>query len=434
MDRLLNLRTVLALFSVIAVFISSCSDDEEEAPTTGTLMGMVTDGSTQTAIEGASVVIYDANTNSPVLTLTTDVDGNYTTELDPGSYFTKVSAQGYLANPPAGISAVPFDITVGVETENNVVLFPNDQTGLGYISGSVTEGSNPVAGVLVIAEAGDIAYSAITDEEGNYTIYNVAAGSYSINGWIAGYNSQTETASVTADTETTDVNVSLTSGASGELSGMVTNLAAENKDVDVALVHPITKETLPGLTGFTQDGQYLITNIPNGTYIGRASYANDQRVMDPDRIFKFGEPTVEITGVATELDFDITGSVQVSSPSNELSSTIPVEITNTTPEFSWVAYSSTSDYVIEVTEAATGNVIWGGFDTTGELPVKNISIPSSQRSITYNSDGNATVPALEPGKVYRWRVYASKDDNNSTTGWTLISASEDQMGLIKIVE
>ncbi|MCX2742446.1 carboxypeptidase-like regulatory domain-containing protein [Mangrovivirga sp. M17] len=434
MDRLLNLRTVLALFSVIAVLISSCSDDEEEAPTTGTVIGMVTNGNDQTAIEGASVVIYDANNNSPVLTLTTDADGNYSTELDPGSYFVKVSAQGYLANPPAGIAAVPFDITVGVETENNVVLFPNDQQGLGYISGTVTEGTNPVQGVLVIAEAGDVAYSAITDEEGNYTIYNVAGGSYSVNGWIAGFNSSTETASVSADTETADVNVSLTAGASGELSGMVTNLAAENKDVDVSLVHPITKETLPGLTGFTQDGQYLITDIPNGTYIGRASYANDQRVMDPDRIFKFGEPTVEITGVATELDFDITGSVQVTSPSNELSSTIPVEITNTTPEFTWVAYSSTSDYVIEVTEAATGNVIWGGFDTSGDLPVKNIVIPSSQRSITYNSDGNATVPALEVGKVYRWRVYASKDDNNSTTGWTLISASEDQMGLIKILE
>jgi hypothetical protein len=106
--------------------------------------------------------------------------------------------------------------------------------------------------------------------------------------------------------------------------------------------------------------------------------------------------------------------------------------TGTAQTFAWNPYSSTTDYVIEVMDADTGNVIWGGFTGMGTAtPAKNIVIPSSQTSIAYNSDGLATAP-LVVGKTYRWRIYASKDDAKSATGWSLISMSEDQMGLITI--
>ncbi len=81
-----------------------------------------------------------------------------------------------------------------------------------------------------------------------------------------------------------------------------------------------------------------------------------------------------------------------------------------------------------------GTVVWGGFSNLGGLLVKRIEIPSSQLMVDYNFDSTATVSSLEPGRVYRWRIFASKTDQQSDTGWTLISASEDQRGLIKIVE
>ena len=84
---------------------------------------------------------------------------------------------------------------------------------------------------------------------------------------------------------------------------------------------------------------------------------------------------------------------------------------------------------IEVSDSK-GVVIWGGFST--DWTIKNITIPSSQTSIVYNSDGLATV-SLEAGKVYRWRIYASKDAGGGAT-WNLISSSEDQMGLIKVIQ
>ena len=120
------------------------------------------------------------------------------------------------------------------------------------------------------------------------------------------------------------------------------------------------------------------------------------------------------------------------SPTNLPSNTIPSEISGLTPTFSWEAYPSASDYVVEVSDA-NGNIIWGGIDRTESIPVKNVVVPSSQTSVVFDYDGTAT-QSLEPGKVYRWRVFVSKDDKQSTSGWRLISVSEDQLGLIKIAE
>lgn len=112
--------------------------------------------------------------------------------------------------------------------------------------------------------------------------------------------------------------------------------------------------------------------------------------------------------------------------------TVPNEITSSTPTFSWQPYPSASDYVIEVSDAS-GNIIWGGIDRSQSIPLKKVIVPGSQTSIAFNAYGSASKP-LEPGKVYRWKVYVSKEDKQSASGWRLISVSEDQLGLIKIAK
>ena len=101
-----------------------------------------------------------------------------------------------------------------------------------------------------------------------------------------------------------------------------------------------------------------------------------------------------------------------------------------TPTDNWGAGSELAGVgAVTVITNANGNVIWGGFND--DWTVKHIVIPSSQKSIEFNSDGNAS-SNMESGKVYRWRVYASKNNTQSPTGWELISVSEDQRGLIII--
>lgn len=426
-------RLKLGFFGLVAAVLLAYSCGKDDVNPIGYVEGLIVDYSTMTGLNDVLVTIFDSNTNTPVKSVRTDVEGNYSVELLPGSYYVRLSKQGYQDLPPRGISPVPFSIVQEMTEVVNYSMLPLTTSGNGWISGTINEGSNPVAGALVVAETAAMGYSAYSDNEGKFYIYNVPAGTYQVKGWIVEYNSDQVSSSVSSGTGTEDVQLTLTSVGAGVFKGQVRNLASENKDVDIALVHTKTRETIPGLITQSVSQSFEISGVPNGTYIARATFANDQRVMDPDRIAKFGEPEVTLNGDTKELTFDITGSVSLKSPSNPADQIIPAEISSTTPTFEWEAYSSSSDYVIEVVDA-NGNVVWGGFSEAGGLPVKEVTLPSIQLSVVYNFDGSASIAALENGMVYRWRIYASKDDKNSTTGWTLISASEDQLGIFRVVE
>jgi hypothetical protein len=149
--------------------------------------------------------------------------------------------------------------------------------------------------------------------------------------------------------------------------------------------------------------------------------------MDPQQFAQNGDPIINVTGNPITYDIDITNSVSLISPTNDATERIPVSANNS-PTFSWTPFEDASEYVIEVSDAY-GNVIWGGFGDNWSS--KNIVIPATQTSITFNSDGNATAN-LESGEVYRWRIFASKDNIESPIGWELISMSEDYVGLILI--
>ncbi|HEV8284430.1 MAG TPA: carboxypeptidase-like regulatory domain-containing protein [Chitinophagaceae bacterium] len=430
--------SIAFLYTMIATLLFFSCKKNSDTVTTGQLKGIVKDATTSSPLENVSVVVFNADNNSPIgQTLKTNASGEFSTDLTPGNYFVKLSRQGYYPVPPPSLDAVPFSISVGQPTQNDGEMFPFSTSNAGWIIGKVTSNGTPVQGALVVASDGQnkIAFSTSSDQNGDYSIFNVPAGSFNVQAYLASYNSTSVAASITSGIATTEINIDLQKNANATLTGNVRNLAIDNKDVDITLIHPITKETIPGLTTSTTNLAYSLTNIPNGIFIARATYKNDMRVMDPDRIAKFGEPVVTVSGGSSSpstLTFDITGPVTLNAPTNSLATTVPVAA-STRPSFQWTAYPSTSDYVIEVMDASTGQVVWGGFDKSGPLPVKKIIIPSNQTSITYNSNSTATISDLVPGKIYRWRVYASKNDVTSSTGWTLISTSEDQVGLIKII-
>jgi Carboxypeptidase regulatory-like domain len=430
-----SFAVLFILFVTTVLF--SCKKSDHTGTTTGKLNGIVKDATTSSPLENVSVVIFNADNNSPIgQTLKTNASGEFSTDLAPGNYFVKLSRQGYYPVPPESLEAVPFSIALEQVTQNDAEMFPSSNANTGWIQGKVTSDGSAIQGALVVATDAQnkIAFSSSSDANGEYSIFNVPTGTFNVQAYFSSYNSNSVAAPVTSNTAVTGINIELQKTGSATLTGSIRNLAIDNKDVDISLVHPITKETIPGLTTTTSNLTYSLANIPNGSFIARATYKNDMRVMDPDRIAKFGEPVVTISGGVcspSTLTFDVTGPVTLNSPSNLLNSTIPVAA-STKPSFQWTAYASTSDYVIEVMDASTGQVVWGGFDKSGPLPIKKIIIPSSNTSIAYNANGTATISELVPGKIYRWRIYASKNDQTSTTGWTLISTSEDQVGLIKI--
>jgi hypothetical protein len=408
----------------------ACKKDSEEIKTTGKVSGTITDAESGSPLANARIIVFDANTNAPAgITLITGSDGKYSTDLLPGNYYVKIYRQGYENIPAREVSALPFSIVISQTQDNSYRMFKSTVTNGGFISGKIVAGGNAVAGVLVVATNGANGFSSVSDKEGKYVICNVPAAAYTVKGWIAGYNSSEVSATVTADAESANTDVALTQGASGQVNGQISFLATGNVEIDVALTHPATRETIPGLSKTTTGGNYTISNVPDGRYLARATYANDTKVMDPDWIIKNGEPFVTVAGAPIIRNFSVTGAVELASTTNISSTTEPVT-TSATPTFSWLAYSSTDDYIIEVMNA-NGKVIWGGF--SNNYTTKNIIIAKSQTSIQFNSDNKAT-EALQPGQVYRWRVYASKNDIRELTGWKLISVSEDQRGLIKIAQ
>jgi len=405
-----------------------CSEDEPVQPTTGIIQGAVTEAGTSLPVSSVRVVVFDANTNAPLLSLTTGGDGSYSIELGPGTYLLKFARQGYEDLPPRDISPLPVTVTVGQTTPYSVQMFKSSLTNTGAISGKVLAAGSGVPGCLVVAEGTASGFSATTDASGVYLITNVQAGSYTVKAWKSGYTSTAAAVNVTAATEQKDVNVTLSAGVSGSVSGSITFLATTNIEVDVSLLNLKTRETVPGLSTTTISSNFTIANVPDGTYLARATYKNDGKVMDPDWIIKNGEPIVTVSGGATTRNFSVTGAVDLVSPTNPPSDTQPIEVVKDTLRFTWVAYPSTDDYVIEVINQ-NGTVIWGGF--ASNWTVKKITIPKTQTSIVFNADASAT-EQLTSGKFYRWKIYSSKNDAKEPTGWKLISNSEDQRGLIRI--
>jgi len=423
-------KTTLPIIIFLGLFLSQAckkSGSPSNSGAKGTLSGSITSSSSQ-SVSGASIIVFNANTNLPVGNVSTSSNGSYTIQLDSGSYYVKVYAQGYQSIPLPGLSAVPFTVAANNTTTISYQMNVMQVTNAGLISGKVVSSSgSPLSGVLVVAHSGAAGYSSVSDNNGNYTIYNVPANSYSVQGFIATYNSDSVGVSVITGSTPVNANLHLTAGAPGAVTGMVTFLATANKEVDVSLINPYTRESIPGLSTMTAGGSYTLSNVPNGNYIARATFRNDTLVMDPDWILKNGQPTVVVAGSSATRNFSVTGSVLLNSPSNAPATTVPLKISGTTPTFTWTAYPSTSDYAVEVSDE-NGNIIWGGFNGSGASITRNVTVPSSQTSIVYNSDNSAKQP-LQAGHYYRWRIYACKNVTG-TPSWKLISVSEDQMGLI----
>jgi len=74
-----------------------------------------------------------------------------------------------------------------------------------------------------------------------------------------------------------------------------------------------------------------------------------------------------------------------------------------------------------------GEIIWGGFNADGSNNHHKIDAQTS--SVLFNFDGTAS-ESLQAGKIYQWKVYA--DDSRDNGVQTLISASEDLLGIFEI--
>jgi fimbrial isopeptide formation D2 family protein len=137
-------------------------------------------------IQGVTVTVKDLNGNT-VATTTTDASGNYSfPNLPAGSYTVEETQPTGFGSSPASPNVVPVTLVAGT---TQTVGFGDT---LGSVSGTVYRDDNNdgakqttepgVAGVTVRAvdSGGNTVGTATTDANGNYTIPNLPAGTYSI--------------------------------------------------------------------------------------------------------------------------------------------------------------------------------------------------------------------------------------------------------------
>ena len=77
-----------------------------------------------------------------------------------------------------------------------------------------------------------------------------------------------------------------------------------------------------------------------------------------------------------------------------------------------------------------GNVLWGGINSDGTI--NHGFIGANVDSVLYNFDNQPGTPALQPGQIYQWRLWADKGTQTDSFVDQLISSSEDLRGIFQV--
>jgi hypothetical protein len=406
--------------------------------------GKVIDLANGKGIGGARVVAVDVNGASVSSVAISGSDGTYALPVPaqrnadntntPVAFpvSLRADAAGYLSFPGTVRQALPIDVATAVADGDgftvksaltDIGLIAQAGAGAGSIKGKAAVPDDH-AGVLVVAESGGKGFSAIASRDGEYTIFNLAAGHYTVTAYSVGHVYAAAETDVAASAVTVDL--ALASDAPGSLSGQV-SIVDSNGFSNTSVVaflestfDPTTGRGVapPGLraprTGPVNiTGAFSMDGVPPGRYVVVAAFENDGLVRDPDRcIAGTADVHVQIAaGQATTAptDFKVTGALAVMSPGAEMA-----EPVTGNPTFRWADDSSEDQYLVEVFDAF-GQLIW---------PSTIPGVSGGTPSLVYAG------PALMPGMYYQWRVTSSRATGGTTR--CNISRSEDLRGVFYV--
>jgi hypothetical protein len=401
------------------------------------IRGEVIDATDDSGISGALVQAADPNGAATGTSTETGSDGSFSITVPAtrdgdgapvqGSYTLRVQAAGYQRFPTAIRPALPLDAASAAEEEGAWVIenaittvallpLPGDTSGLGSISGTITAGE--AGGILVVAETATEGFTGYSDSSGEYTIFNVPAGSYSVNGYFAGVQLVPVDVTLTAGEKKTGIdladagtplstvsgNVQIVNAPGGLTTSVV--LAVESTFVENAA----RGEVPPGLRIGDVETSFSIAEVPDGHYVVLAAFENDDLVRDPDqtiggtKIVHIEVPDpVDGNTVTLSEGFKITEALEITSPGAEG----PEAVDTPTPTFIWADDPSAEGFEVHVFDAF-GNEIW--YQETGPDTVE----------LTYAG------PALEEDMYYQFKALSFREQGGTRTA---ISATEDLRGV-----
>ena len=415
------------------------------------IRGQVIDALDDAPIEGALVVAADELGAPVTAVVQTDADGHYTLPVsvrrdasgeiaEVQRWTLLVSADDYLAFPGALRPAIPIDaqdVTTDDEdaqvlgTIDNastvVALIPQSDDAAGGVTVRGHVDGSAAAGTLVVAEGVDPVSLAVADLDGDFVLFNVAAGSATIVGYGHGQEVESVTVDV-ADADIDGVELSLVTedlDAMAKVSGSVNIVNApggsatsvvlvpssvfspafERGPVPAGLRAPAPPEA-PSVTS-----SFEITGVSPGRYHVLAAFENDELVRDPDTSIAGTQiQQIEVgSGQSVELEesFKITEALAVVSPGAE-----GPELVDGAPVLVWADDSSEDRYEVVVRDAL-GEIVWSDDQVVAEPGSATVEVP-------YGG------PALTPGMYYQFRATSWRDNPQGSTS---IARTEDLRGV-----
>jgi hypothetical protein len=398
------------------------------------LRGTVTDLTTLGAVAGARVVALDANRAPASAVAVSGQDGSYALTIpsrrradgtpSSGAVTLRADARAYQTFPAGVRFAVPIDLATATNvdgtftletslTEVGLIRLP-DGAGTGSIQGTVATPADR-SGVLIVAETGASGASAVADLDGDFAIFNLDPGEYTVKAYARGQNYAPAPVTLAAGQDA-QVSLDISGPATATVSGSVQTVnPGQGSATSIILIVESTFDPVlvrgdapPGLRapdpGLDPDvtGAFSISGVPDGNYVALAAYENDFLVRDPDLCIsgtQIAHVSVQSGALAsTAPSFKVTGSLDVMAPG----ASGPEEVPTATPTFSWNDDSSEDSYDVAVYDSF-GNVVW-------QVTIPGVSGSAPQLTYGQTAGVTTTVPALplEPGMYYQFRATSSK--------------------------
>jgi hypothetical protein len=428
-----------SILMTVASLVAGCGGNDNPAeppppPDPGAVEIIVRSAADSSLVSGANVVVYRAETNEALLRGLTDVGGTISFSVDAGNYYLNISAQGFNPIPLENITPIPFFVAWESLVVRDVLLDVHPDAGnTGQILGYIKPATDNFL-VLAESQGTQAKYHTASGPDGFFVLFNLPYDTYQMNALKSGFRMVSPvSATISSQTEVDSISIQVTDYQGSTLTGSVTFLASENAVVDITLLDPETRAVVPGLTVLNDATglNYTINGIPDGAYIAWASLRNDNYVIDPDWLFKNpgGLDIAFTTAEMKQLDFSVTDVITVVSPTNPADNTLPIMADSPVPLFRWLPYPSAKEYFIEVRDF-NGNILWGGINSDGT--VNHAFISAAADSAFYNFDNQLSAPALVPGEVYQWRLWADKGTQADSFVEQLISSSEDLRGVFQV--
>ncbi|QHE62502.1 hypothetical protein FHE72_16855 [Rossellomorea vietnamensis] len=359
------------------------------SPNPGIVQGFVRDSVTMDPIPGATVVVRELSGTGPIIfTTITDSDGFFqTTTLSPLVYVLVGSGAGY------GSSAVSAEVMSGGVTNIEILLTPNPGSLFGTVRDAQTMQPLTDTLVRVIDNQGTVISTVHTDQDGNYTIPGLAAGSYTVAAINPGYQALLQQVTIQAGvSKMLDFDLLPNPAA---LLGTVVDAVTGSPLTGVMIeVYVSGSDILVNRVLTDENGNYVIEGLPQGTFDVKAQL--EGYAINVNTVFLSPGETEELNIALTPFPATVLGTVLDNVTLNPISGAlVKVVIQNTDIVVGSTLTSSDGTYSIGNLPSGSYNVVFTA-DGYGGAVIPVILVPNGIETVNVNLDPN---PATISGTV-----------------------------------